>query len=66
MRKTLNTSFPEETLDFVRRRSREEHYSSASEYIRSLIRREQMKTEMSEQPHRKLRTANESMRSPFE
>ncbi len=66
MRKTLNISFPEETLDFIRRRAREEYYSSVSEYTRSLIRQDQRNNKPPEKPYRKLRTANDAMRSSFE
>ena len=62
MRKTLNISFPEETLVFIQNRSRECFFSSVSEYIRSLIRADQLKVR---KPKRmKLRTANECMNSP--
>jgi len=62
MRKTMNISVSEETFAFIRRRSRECYFSSASEYIRSLVRRDQMKVQ---KPKRraKLRTANECMSS---
>ncbi len=40
MRKTMNISLSEEMHSFILERVRAEYHSSASEYIRSLIRRE--------------------------
>jgi len=65
MRKTLNISLPEETLEFIRKRRRECYYSSASEYIRSLVRQDQLKAQKPKRRTR-LRTANECMGSVLE
>lgn len=59
MRKRINISLPEETLAFIRDRSRECYFSSASEYIRSLVRQDQLKVRKPKR--RALRTANDCM-----
>lgn len=45
MRKTMNISVPEEMFSYIQERGQSYRFCSASEYIRSLVRSDQMREE---------------------
>lgn len=42
---SLNISMPDELRDFVEKRTKENHFATPTEYIRSLVREDQKKAE---------------------
>ena len=60
MRKTMNISVPEEMYLFIHKRGQSYRFCSISEYIRSLVRRDQFEEQDSEKrPSAPVRRAND-------